>query len=105
MVKVLKVEGMMCAHCQAHVQKALEAIDGAKKVVVDLDGGTATVTMEQEIPDEKLKNAVTEAGYQVTGCARQQSFGKKWTKNYATCIGKVSFVGHVVRNQENAGCE
>ena len=71
MVKVLKVEGMMCAHCQAHVQKALEAVDGAKKVVVDLDGGTATVTMEQEIPDEKLKNAVTEAGYQVTGCARQ----------------------------------
>lgn len=71
MVKVLKVEGMMCAHCQAHVQKALEAIDGAKKVVVDLDGGTATVTMEQEIPDEKLKNAVTEAGYQVTGCAGQ----------------------------------
>jgi P-type Cu2+ transporter len=71
MVKVLKVEGMMCAHCQAHVQKALEAVDGAKKVVVDLDGGTATVTMEQEISDEKLKNAVTEAGYQVAGCARQ----------------------------------
>lgn len=71
MVKVLKVEGMMCAHCQAHVQKALEAVEGVKKIVVDLEGGTATVTMEQEIPDEKLKNAVTEAGYQVAGCARQ----------------------------------
>ena len=71
MVKVLKVEGMMCAHCQAHVQKALEAVEGVKKIVVDLEGGTATVTMEQEIPDEKLKSAVTEAGYQVAGCARQ----------------------------------
>lgn len=71
MVKVLKVEGMMCAHCQARVQKALEAVEGVKKIVVDLEGGTATVTMEQEIPDEKLKSAVTEAGYQVAGCARQ----------------------------------
>ncbi len=68
MVKVLDVEGMMCAHCQAHVQKALEEISGVTEVTVDLEQKTATVAMESEIADEKLSQAVTEAGYQVKSC-------------------------------------
>lgn len=68
MVKVLDVEGMMCGKCQAHVQKALEGIAGVTEVEVSLDNKTATVTMENEIADETLTNAVTEAGYEVKGC-------------------------------------
>lgn len=68
MVKVLDVEGMMCAHCQSHVQKALEEIAGVTEVTVSLEEKTATVAMESEIADEKLTQAVTEAGYQVNEC-------------------------------------
>ena len=68
MVKVLDVEGMMCAKCQAHVQKALEGVAGVTAVEVSLENNTASVTMENEIADEMLANAVTEAGYEVKGC-------------------------------------
>ena len=68
MVKVLDVEGMMCAHCQAHVQKALEEIAGVTEVTVSLEEKTATVAMESEIANDKLSQAVTEAGYQVKSC-------------------------------------
>lgn len=65
MTKVLHVDGMMCAHCQAHVQKALEGVEGVAKAEVDLEKKTATVTLEKEVADETLTAAVTEAGYQV----------------------------------------
>ena len=68
MVKVLDVEGMMCGKCQAHVQKALEGVEGVTAVEVSLENRTASVTMENEIADETLSNAVTEAGYEVKGC-------------------------------------
>lgn len=68
MVKVLDVEGMMCAKCQAHVQKALEGVSGVTAVEVSLENRTATVTMESEIGEEILAGAVTEAGYEVKGC-------------------------------------
>lgn len=68
MVKVLDVEGMMCAKCQAHVQKALEGIAGVTDVEVSLENKTASVTMKEEIADEMLAGAVTEAGYEVKGC-------------------------------------
>ena len=60
---VLKVEGMMCEHCAARVEKALSAVAGVKKVKVDLAAKTATVTGNAGI--EALKAAVTEAGYEV----------------------------------------
>ena len=60
---VLKVEGMMCEHCAARVEKALSAVAGVKKVKVDLAAKTATVTGNAGI--EALKTAVTEAGYEV----------------------------------------
>ena len=65
MVKTLKVEGMMCAHCQAHVKKALEGVEGVTQVEVSLEDKTAVVTMETQIDDQALAAAVTEAGYEV----------------------------------------
>lgn len=68
MVKVLDIEGMMCAHCQAHVQKALEALEGVSQVAVSLEDNQAKVTMEVEVADQALSDAVTEAGYKVLSC-------------------------------------
>lgn len=65
LVKTLKVEGMMCAHCQAHVKKALEGVEGVTQVEVSLEEKTAVVTMETQIDDQELADAVREAGYEV----------------------------------------
>lgn len=65
MRKVLKVEGMMCQHCVAHVTKALQATEGVQAVEVDLKKKTATVETNAEIADEVFVNAITEAGYEV----------------------------------------
>ena len=64
MTKTMTINGMMCAHCQAHVEKALNAIDGVT-AVVDLEAKTATVTLTRDVADDVLKNAVTEVGYEV----------------------------------------
>lgn len=68
MVKVLDIEGMMCAHCQAHVKEALEGVEGVTKVDVSLEEKQASVTMADEVSDETLTEAVTKAGYKVLGC-------------------------------------
>lgn len=68
MVKVLEVEGMMCAHCQAHVQKALEGVEGVTQVTVSLEEKKASVTMEEDVDSQKLMDAVTEAGYTAVSC-------------------------------------
>lgn len=66
MEKTIRVEGMMCMHCVAHVKKALEELPGVT-AEVDLDGGRAVVRAEQLPDDAALTNAVTEAGYKVVG--------------------------------------
>ena len=68
MKKVLKVEGMMCAHCQSHVQKALAAVDGVQEAQVDLENKEATVILSKEVADKLLMDAVTEAGYTPLSC-------------------------------------
>ena len=65
MEKVLKVEGMMCMHCAAHVQKALESLDGVDSAQISLENKTATVTISGDVSEEALISAVTEAGYKV----------------------------------------
>ena len=65
MQKVLKVEGMMCQHCVAHVTKALQGVDGVKEVVVELKKKTATITLEKDVANEVLTAAITDAGYEV----------------------------------------
>ncbi len=63
MKKTVTIQGMMCAHCVAHVEKALNALPGVK-ATVDLAAGTAVV--EGDVTDEAIRTAVTEAGYEVT---------------------------------------
>ena len=67
MKKVLDVEGMMCQHCVAHVNKALSGIEGVEAVEVSLEGKTATVTLAKEVADDILTKAVVDAGYEVKG--------------------------------------
>lgn len=68
MKKVLVVDGMMCAHCQMHVQKALASVDGVTDAVVDLENKKATVTLSKDVDDQVLMEAVTEAGYTPVSC-------------------------------------
>ena len=67
MVKVtVKVEGMMCGHCEARVKKALEALDAVSEAAVSHESGTAVVTLSSDISDEKLKETVEAEDYKVT---------------------------------------
>ena len=66
MEKTIRIEGMMCGHCEMHVKKALETLDGVKSSEVSHKTGTAVVTLEKEISDDVLKQTVTDQGYEVT---------------------------------------
>ena len=61
--KTLTVEGMMCAHCEAHVKQALEALPGVQSAEASHESGTATVTLSAPVEDAALCHAVEEAGY------------------------------------------
>ena len=67
MKKTLKVEGMMCGHCEARVKKALEALPEVDEAVVSHEAGTAIFTLNAEVADDVLKNAVEAQDYKVTG--------------------------------------
>ena len=67
MKKTLKVEGMMCTHCEARVKKALEAIPGVESAVADHTAGTAVVTLAAAVEDEALRTAVEAQDYKVLG--------------------------------------
>ncbi len=64
MEKTLKVSGMMCSHCEAKVEKALNAVEGVTGAKADRESGTASVTLSAEVADEVLIKAVTDAGYE-----------------------------------------
>ena len=66
MEKTLKIEGMMCGHCEMHVKKALEAISGMTKAEVSHTDGKAVVTLEKSVDDAILIKAVDDEGYKVT---------------------------------------
>ncbi len=67
MEKIMKIEGMMCPRCEAHVVKALKAIDGVTEAVADHTADKATVTLTKPVEDAVLKAAVEEEGYTVLG--------------------------------------
>ena len=67
MTKTMKIEGMMCPHCEARVKKALEALDGVAAAEVSHVAGTAVVTLSATLADDVLKNAVEAQDYQVLG--------------------------------------
>ena len=70
MKKILTIDGMTCAHCQMHVQKALAAVDGVSEAAVDMESKQATVTLSKEVEDSVLMDAVTQAGYTPTSCVK-----------------------------------
>jgi len=67
--KTIFIEGMMCMHCVAHVKKALSAIDGVLEVEVSLERKSAVVMLEKEVSNERLTEAIVEAGYEVVSLA------------------------------------
>ncbi|MBR1597804.1 MAG: heavy metal translocating P-type ATPase [Lachnospiraceae bacterium] len=69
MSKTMKIEGMMCGHCEATVKKALEAIDGVAEAVVSHEKGTAEVSLSAEVADDVLKKAVEDKDYTVVSVA------------------------------------
>ena len=67
MEKTLKIEGMMCGHCEATVKKCLEAVDGVVSADVSHTNGTAVVKLDKDVPYDTLKSAVENQGYKVIG--------------------------------------
>lgn len=66
MTKTMKIEGMMCGHCEARVKKALEALEQVDSAEVSHETGTAVVTLREEVSDDVLKKAVEDQDYKVT---------------------------------------
>jgi copper chaperone CopZ len=64
MKKIIEIGGMSCGHCQARVEKALNSIDGVE-AKVELKKNRAVVTLNKEVEDKTLSDAVVEAGYEV----------------------------------------
>ena len=65
--KILKVEGMMCAHCEAHVKKALEAMEGIETATASHEENLVTMKTTKDIDEALIKAAVEEAGYEYGG--------------------------------------
>lgn len=65
MTKEIKIEGMMCGHCEATVKKVLEAIDGVESATASHEENKAVVTLSKDVPDAVLDKAVIDAGYTV----------------------------------------
>lgn len=68
-VKTLKIEGMMCGHCEMTVKKALEKLDGVEKAEVSHEKGEAVVTLSSDVSDSLLKKTVEDKDYKVTAIA------------------------------------
>lgn len=67
MKKTIKIEGMMCGHCEATVKKALEALPQVDAAEVSHTAGTAVVTLNADVSDDVLTKAVEDKDYKVTG--------------------------------------
>ena len=67
MEKTMKIEGMMCPHCEARVKKTLEAMEGVVEAAVSHVNGTAVVTLSAPIDNDVLKKAIEDQGYPVLG--------------------------------------
>ena len=66
MKRTIDIEGMMCQHCVAHVKKSLDNLEGVS-ADVNLEKNQAVVTLEKEVSDDVLKQAIVDAGYEVKG--------------------------------------
>ena len=64
---VVKVEGMMCEHCVAHVREALSKPPGVKSIDISLQGKTAAIKSKKPLEEEAIKSLIEGAGYQFAG--------------------------------------
>lgn len=71
MKKIIEINGMTCGHCQARVEKVLNAIEGVD-AKVDLKKNRAVVNLSTSVADQTLSNAVTEAGYEVISISEKK---------------------------------
>ena len=67
MTETLKIEGMMCGHCEMTVKKALEAVDGVENADVSHETGTAKLTLSKPVATDLLKEAVESKDYKFAG--------------------------------------
>ena len=67
MTKVMKIDGMMCPHCEARVKKTLESFAEVCEAVVSHEAGTAVITLTSDISNEALTAAIENDGYTVLG--------------------------------------
>lgn len=67
MEKTLKIEGMMCGHCEATVKKALEAVEGVEAAVVSHEKGTAVITLAKEIDADVFKKIIEDKDFTFIG--------------------------------------
>ena len=65
MTKTMKIEGMMCMHCEARVKKTLEALPEVAEAVVSHEAGTAVVTLNAELSNEALTKVIEDQDYKV----------------------------------------
>ena len=65
MKKTMKIEGMMCGHCEARVKKVLEALEQVEAAEVSHEAGTAVVTLKTPVSDEELKKVIEDQDYKV----------------------------------------
>ena len=63
----ITVKGMMCSHCEAHVKKALEAIDGIENAIASHEENLVTVSTSKPVDEAAIKTAIVEAGYEYEG--------------------------------------
>ena len=61
----LNIEGMSCEHCVMRVENTLDALDGVRDAKVDLEGKFAMIHVDGEVPEATIKNAITDAGYEL----------------------------------------
>ena len=64
MEKTVKIKGMMCPHCEAHVKKALESLDGVTSAAPSHEAGNAVLTLSADVSEEAIKKAIEDAGYE-----------------------------------------
>ena len=72
MTKTMKIEGMMCGHCEAHVNKAIQAAFGAEDVVSSHENGTTVFTVPEKVDEAKVEEVIKEAGYEFKGITQEQ---------------------------------
>ena len=69
MTETVKIDGMMCNHCEMHVKKALEALDGVESAEASHVDKQAVLKLSKEVPADEIKKAVEDAGYEFVGVA------------------------------------